>query len=268
MSDSESSETSSSSSEDEIAKPVYISKKQQESSATKSSREVLLSQLESKDTKVDTEEKYDVDDTDDLDPELEYNNWKLREKARFLHPYLPKPINGRPFVTLTYAQSLDSRIAAQPGVQTKLSHLETKTMTHYLRSKHDAILVGVGTVLADDPKLNCRYGDAKIRPVVIDPLGKWNYNESTLKKICDAGDGLPPYIFVDESVDKEEGVVKLPLLGGYNWDIIFDKLYELGIKSVMVEGGARVINNLLEKSVDSVIITVAPVCVSVDWCTR
>ena len=177
----------------------------------------------------------------------------------FLDPYLPKPINGRPFVTLTYAQSLDSRIAAQPGVQTKLSHLETKTMTHYLRSKHDAILVGVGTVLADDPKLNCRYGDAKIRPVVIDPLGKWNYNESTLKKICDAGDGLPPYIFVDELVDKEEGVVKLPLLGGYNWDIIFDKLYELGIKSVMVEGGARVINNLLEKSVDSVIITVAPV---------
>ena len=177
----------------------------------------------------------------------------------FLDPYLPKPINGRPFVTLTYAQSLDSRIAAQPGVQTKLSHLETKTMTHYLRSKHDAILVGVGTVLADDPKLNCRYGDAKIRPVVIDPLGKWNYSESTLKKICDAGDGLPPYILVDELVDKGEGVVKLPLLGGYNWDIIFNKLYELGIKSVMVEGGARVINNLLEKSVDSVIITVAPV---------
>lgn len=84
MSDSESSETSSSSSEDEIAKPVYILKKQQELSATKSSREVLLSQLELKDAKVDSEEKYAVDDTDDLDPELEYNNWKLREKARFL----------------------------------------------------------------------------------------------------------------------------------------------------------------------------------------
>ncbi|KAI5949783.1 RIB7 [Candida theae] len=178
----------------------------------------------------------------------------------FLKPYLPIPINGRPFVTLTYAQSLDSRIAAQPGVQTKLSHLETKTMTHYLRSKHDAILVGVGTVLADDPKLNCRYGSGNlIRPVVVDPHGKWNYNESTLKKICDAGDGLPPYILVDESVEKD-GTIKLSLLGGDNWGTIFDKLYELGIKSVMVEGGARVINDLLrEDIVDSVIITVAPV---------
>jgi len=175
----------------------------------------------------------------------------------FLEPYLPRPIDGRPFVTLTYAQSLDSRIAAQPGVQTKLSHLETKTMTHYLRSKHDAILVGVGTVLADDPKLNCRYGGAKIRPVVVDPHGKWDYNNSTLKKICDADKGLPPYILVDELVEKE-GVTKLPLLGD-NWEIIFAKLYELGIKSVMVEGGARVINDLLGKTVDSVIVTIAPV---------
>lgn len=176
----------------------------------------------------------------------------------FLEPYLPKPINRRPFITLTYAQSIDSRIAAEPGVQTKLSHLETKTMTHYLRSKHDAILVGVGTVLADDPKLNCRYGGGKIRPIVVDPSGRWDYNTSTLKKICDAGEGLPPYILVDELVEKE-GVVKLPLLGGDNWEIIFDKLYELGIKSVMVEGGARVINSLLGKTVDSIIITVAPV---------
>lgn len=58
---------------------------------------------------------------------------------------------------------------------------------------------------------------------------------------------------------EKEDVIKLPLLGGDNWGIIFDKLYELGIKSVMVEGGARVINSLLRKTVDSIIITVAPV---------
>ncbi|KAI5970902.1 RIB7 [Candida margitis] len=196
----------------------------------------------------------------------------------FLDPYLPKPINEkRPFVTLTYAQSLDSRIAAQSGVQTKLSHLETKTMTHYLRSKHDAILVGINTVLADDPKLNCRYdggsgGQIKIRPIVLDPLHKWQYSESNLRKICDAGQGLAPYILVDESVKDVEQpvllsqggkVVKLPLLKNRanNWHMIFDKLYEMDIESVMVEGGACVINDLLGGCgpVDSVIVTVAPV---------
>lgn len=75
--------SSESSSEDEIAKPVYVLKKQQGES-TNASRKVLLSQLELKGTKEDTEDRYDVDDTDDLDPQLEYENWKQREKLRFL----------------------------------------------------------------------------------------------------------------------------------------------------------------------------------------
>lgn len=75
--------SSESSSEDEIAKPVYVLKKQQGES-NNASRKILLSQLELKGTKVDTEDRYDVDDTDDLDPQLEYENWKQREKLRFL----------------------------------------------------------------------------------------------------------------------------------------------------------------------------------------
>lgn len=71
-----------------------------------------------------------------------------------------QPSSDLPFVTLTYATSLDSRISAAPGVQTIISHPETKTMTHYIRYHHDAILVGVGTVLADDPGLNCRWTPA------------------------------------------------------------------------------------------------------------
>ncbi|RCK63433.1 2,5-diamino-6-ribosylamino-4(3H)-pyrimidinone 5'-phosphate reductase [Candida viswanathii] len=195
----------------------------------------------------------------------------------FLEPYLPTATtSGRPFVTLTYAQSLDSKIAAQPGVQTKLSHLETKAMTHYLRSKHDAILVGIGTVLADDPKLNCRYGDkSNIRPVILDPRGVWEYEKSALRGICDDGAGLAPFVIVDEraepttesinAVELQGGkYVKLPLIDNRedNWGLILEKLWELGIKSVMVEGGAKVINDLLVNNdglVDSLIITVAPV---------
>ena len=84
---------------------------------------------------------------------------------QFLQPYTPPKVNAssletvvhlKPFVTVTYAQSMDSMLAAAPGLQTHLSGAETKRMTHALRSCHDAILIGVNTALADDPGLNCR----------------------------------------------------------------------------------------------------------------
>ncbi|GEQ72067.1 hypothetical protein JCM33374_g5753 [Metschnikowia sp. JCM 33374] len=198
----------------------------------------------------------------------------------FLEPYLPITKDDSPFVTLTWAQSLDSRIASRPGVQTKISHLETKTMTHYLRAYHDAILVGIGTVLADDPKLNCRYGNfSKIRPVVVDPKGKWDYGSSTLCKLRTEGLGLAPYIIVDEDAeignDSEELLIshdgaflRLPLdpeKRVNNWQCILRALFNQGIKSVMVEGGAVVINDLLQSSlVDSVVITIGPVFLGKD----
>lgn len=191
----------------------------------------------------------------------------------FLREYLPKQHEDKLFVTLTWAQSLDARISAEKGVQTAISHLETKTMTHYLRANHDAILVGIGTVLADDPKLNCRFGNARIRPVVVDPHGKWQYAKSTLRSICDQNLGLAPYIvtgkhskFDEESIavlESQGGKIVRLDLGldhGRNWELIFAELHTLGLKSVMVEGGAIVINELLLSSlVDSVVITIGPV---------
>lgn len=197
----------------------------------------------------------------------------------FLSNYLPPSdysSPNRPFVTLTWAQSLDSRIAAAAGVQTVISHMETKTMTHYLRANHDAILVGIGTVLADDPKLSCRFkGGANggvIRPVVVDPKGKWNYASSTLHKTCEQHLGLAPYIVTDTTTKYAElDVAAVESHGGKiltidftsdrasNWGIIFDKLHQQDIRSVMVEGGAIVINELLQSSlVDSVIVTIGP----------
>eukprot|EP00903_Cladosiphon_okamuranus_P006781 g6609.t1 len=63
----------------------------------------------------------------------------------------------RPFVTLTYAQSIDGSIAGADKSQVFLSGSESQTMTHGLRSIHDAILVGAGTVRQDNPRLNVRH---------------------------------------------------------------------------------------------------------------
>lgn len=182
-----------------------------------------------------------------------------------LEPFLTNYLPRNDFhVTLTWAQLLDARIAAKPGIQTKISHMETKTMTHYLRSHHDAILVGVGTVLADDPKLNCRYSSHQIRPVVVDPHQKWNYAASTLCQLVEKGEGLAPYILVSSDIEVKELAAGERYLkfepGLESWHLIFHALQVEGVRSVMVEGGAHVIGGLLATDlVDTVVITIGPV---------
>lgn len=209
----------------------------------------------------------------------------------FLEAYLPQsptstqsPVS-RPFVTLTYAASLDSRIAEANGKQTAISHLETKTMTHYLRSRHDALLVGSGTAMADDPGLNCRYvedvittgGTPLIRPVVVDKNFQWNITErSRVVATARQGHGLGPFIIVCdgtrvkypekvavvESINGKIIELSIDESGRFSWRDILSALIDEGIKSVMVEGGATIINDLLRRGsafVDSLIVTIGPV---------
>ena len=77
--------------------------------------------------------------------------------------------SDRPFVSLSYAQSLDGSLAAKPGAPTRLSGTQANELTHRLRAAHDAILVGIGTILADDPQLTVRgVPGLQPRPVVLD----------------------------------------------------------------------------------------------------
>ncbi|PSK37650.1 hypothetical protein C7M61_003357 [Candidozyma pseudohaemuli] len=181
-----------------------------------------------------------------------------------------------PFITLTWAQSLDGRIAAGSGTRTRISGPETKVMTHYQRSRHDAILVGANTAVTDDPKLNCRYpetGVNMIRPVIVDPSARWTYSSSTARKVLLEKQGIAPFVLIrmDTKIPTEEE----DLLNGdggqfirldfpkdprENWLQIFQKLCSLGIQSVMVEGGAFVIESLLTTNLpDSVVVTIGSV---------
>jgi riboflavin-specific deaminase-like protein len=82
--------------------------------------------------------------------------------ADFLPKLLPDKGHGI-YVTLTYAQSIDGSISTQPGVPTALSNPLSFQLTHELRAAHDSIMVGVNTVIADNPSLTCRF--AKCLPI-------------------------------------------------------------------------------------------------------
>ena len=227
--------------------------------------------------------------------QLPPNTLRYPQHAReFLEPYLPSTqpptasSRTTPHITLTYASSLDSRISLVPGLQTTLSGPESKAMTHYLRSRHDAILIGVRTAIADDPSLNCRlegaggYGgigwSQQPRPIIVDPQARLHIRpDMKMLKIVAEGRARAPWIVVAPgamlhpvavSTLKAHGGEYLmvhdyqPEGHGMNWEGIFGILYNEGIKSIMIEGGGIVLSELLKAKythlIDSVIVTIAP----------
>lgn len=196
----------------------------------------------------------------------------------------------RPFVTLTFATSLDSSLSLAPGTRTVLSGQQSKAMTHYLRSRHAAICVGVGTAIADDPGLNCRLAPSspseqqhQPRPIVIDPSAKWGLTEDAkVLQLARSGLGLAPFILVSFALTplfedggalaaqrallERHGGKYIPLEHGtdgrFAWDTVLRAVSDEGLDSIMIEGGGKIINSLLSASnnelVDSVIITIAP----------
>jgi 2,5-diamino-6-(ribosylamino)-4(3H)-pyrimidinone 5'-phosphate reductase len=206
----------------------------------------------------------------------------------FLPKASPSP-KSYPHTTLTFATSLDSALSLSPGTQTPLSGPQSKAMTHYLRSRHDGILIGVNTAIADNPSLNCRLSGVggsggnglrgQPRPIVIDPQLRWDFMSPDCKllKLVKEAKGLAPWIITrletrDVPTDKRSTLESLggkvisivpdikgsPIL----WATILSTLFVLGLESIMIEGGAGVINSLLTREnanlVSSVIVTIAP----------
>ncbi len=176
---------------------------------------------------------------------------------------------GRPYVTLTYAQSLDGAIAARPGHPLALSCRESQTMTHALRAAHDAILVGIGTVLADDPSLTVRLVEGpNPQPLILDSRLRFPPFAKLLRHPSHS-----PWIITGTTAAatrqrtlEEAGatVFRLPAArnGGIDLPALLTMLREKGIHSLMVEGGAQVITSFLSsRAVDQLIVTIAPVLV-------
>jgi 3,4-dihydroxy 2-butanone 4-phosphate synthase/GTP cyclohydrolase II len=169
-------------------------------------------------------------------------------------------------VTLSYAQSLDGSLTLQRGRPLSLSSAQSLRLTHRLRALHDAILVGVGTVLADNPRLTVRLVRGRQpHAVVLDshlrlPLTSalFENRHRSLWIACVERSDHPRWQAL-----QARGALLLSFppdrQGRVRWEDLLPALYERGICSLMVEGGAEVIHSLLESALaDQAVITLAP----------
>jgi diaminohydroxyphosphoribosylaminopyrimidine deaminase/5-amino-6-(5-phosphoribosylamino)uracil reductase len=176
----------------------------------------------------------------------------LRDEAAELNAgFFTRILQGRPLVTLKLATSLDGKIATQTGESKWITGTASRALGHRLRAGHDAILVGSGTVLADDPELTCRLPGLEGRspvPVVLDtrlrlPLtarlarpGTW-----LVTGAGQADAALRPYR--DAGIE----VLTVPRAGSSSLDLaaVMGQLGERGLTRLLVEGGAAVATSLI-----------------------
>ena len=179
-----------------------------------------------------------------------------REAQQLNEKYLHFMATARPFVHLKLAASLDGKIATRTGESQWITGPESRARVHELRHEYDAILVGAGTALIDDPLLTDRSGRQRRRPlarILLDQRLTIPLNAKLVTTTADA----PLIIFAGKDAETS----KLDLLRSSGVEVLSDKadgrdlfavLTELGrraIQSVLVEGGATVAGNLLEAGV-------------------
>jgi GTP cyclohydrolase II len=172
---------------------------------------------------------------------------------------------GLPVVTLSWAQSSAGAIAAAGDVPTALSGPASLSLTHRLRGMHGAILVGIDTVLSDDPQLSVRLAAGpQPQPVVLDSRLRFPIRARLLARL-----DRKPWIFhagIAGAAAEEELVragARLFTVArnaeGLDLREVLRSLLASGIESVMVEGGARVLRAfMLLGCAAQAVITVSP----------
>ncbi len=191
-----------------------------------------------------------------------------QEAERLNAAYLKHRTTGLPLVTVKWAMSLDGRIATRMGSSRWITGPQAREEAHRLRDTHDAVLVGIGTVLRDDPALTCRIpgGRDPLRVVV----------DSRLRTPPDARmlrEGSSPVVVATTHRARPEDVDRLRQAGAEVWVCgeedgrvslpdLFRRLAQRGVLSVLVEGGSTLHAAVLEAGLaDRIVAFIAPVLI-------
>lgn len=199
----------------------------------------------------------------------------LEEAEQLAEPYLKRGRTGLPWTIVKWAQTLDGKTATRTGDSKWISNTLSRRRVHEIRARVDAVMVGVGTVLADDPTLTARDVDVKrtARRVVVDPL----LSLPDPCKLLSTLDEAPLTVAINEKLFDDDpdrlktfaglGVelIGLPVLAGSSGQQLDLRplLEHLSAThramNVLVEGGSRLNGSLLRQGLaDQVLAFVAP----------
>jgi diaminohydroxyphosphoribosylaminopyrimidine deaminase/5-amino-6-(5-phosphoribosylamino)uracil reductase len=176
---------------------------------------------------------------------------------------------GLPWVTLKWAQSLDGKIATSTGHSQWITSQRSRKAAHRLRARHDAILIGIGTVLGDDPQLTVRHvrGRDPIR-IILDTRLQIPFQS----KVLERRPGEPvTWVATTDSVDTVKArdlenagirILRCPEdpSGGVDIAFLLKEIANEGISSVLVEGGSKVFTSFVRLgTVQRIVCFVAPI---------
>ncbi|MDP3400459.1 MAG: RibD family protein, partial [Brevundimonas sp.] len=155
-------------------------------------------------------------------------------------------MTGRPTVTLKLATSLDGRIAMASGESQWITGEAARLEGQRLRARHDAILVGIGTVLADDPALTVRLpdhsGPQPLRVVLDSRL-----RTPATTKVA-GGNSLILTTVEPRPIGQAEVVEVVDVDGRANLHATLDILHARGVRSLLIEGGGEVAASFLREN--------------------
>lgn len=177
------------------------------------------------------------------------------EAADLLSGYLSRVIKKRPEVLLKLALSENGMIGRHGSGQVAISNNVSRAQTHIMRAEHDAIMVGIGTVLADDPVLDCRLSGMEDRSpirIIVDRQLRIPLDSKLVKSAA----RVPVWLVCDPNArkDQQEALVKagckvipVPIVNSkIDLAPMLELLATYGIGSLMVEGGAQLAHSLLD----------------------
>ncbi len=189
---------------------------------------------------------------------------------KLIRGYKSVMLNARPYVSLKCATSLDGKIATRTGESQWITEAPARQLAHIERAEHDAIMVGVGTVIADDPQLNVRLNSAHagLKKIILDSRLR---TPPTSKLFSTMG---PVIIYCDSQYSGERkvnlektGAIVVPVDSGdqtfhkdsLDLNTVLKDLAKRGVQELMVEGGARVLGAFVrEKLFDRLVYIIAP----------
>ena len=184
---------------------------------------------------------------------------------RDLAGFLTRMEKKRPFVTLKIGVSADGKIAAGPGQRSDITGPEVRNRVHLMRAQSDAILVGLSTVLIDDPDLTCRLPGMEARsPIRI--VADTRLSIPSKAKLVKTAEQVPVWILSTRKGGVSAGIAVIDCKqtpnGWVDFTDAMQRLAERGINRLLVEGGSHISQSFLEADlVDEVQLFQSPIVI-------